>query len=149
MLLMDMQTYLPDDILTKIDRATMAVGLEARVPFLDHRLVEFAWCIPSELKVRNGHGKWLLREVLYRYIPRELMERPKQGFSVPISQWLRGPLRNWAEELLDPNRLRLEGFFDVNMVRSSWENHLAGKGHEEHNLWCIVMFQAWLQINKK
>jgi asparagine synthase (glutamine-hydrolysing) len=144
MLFMDMQTYLQDDILTKVDRASMAVSLEARVPFLDHRLVEFSWRVPPEFKVRNGQGKWLLREVLHRYVPHELMERPKQGFSIPIAQWLRGPLRDWGEELLDSKRLHQEGFFNVDMVRSSWKRLLTGKGHEEHKLWCVLMFQAWL-----
>jgi len=145
MLLMDMQTYLPDDILTKVDRASMAVSLEARVPFLDHRLVEFAWGVPTEFKVRNGQGKFLLREVLHRYVPRELMERPKQGFGIPVAQWLRGPLRDWGEALLDSKRLHQEGYFNVDKVRSSWERHLSGRGHEEHNLWCALMFQAWLE----
>jgi asparagine synthase (glutamine-hydrolysing) len=149
MLLMDMKTYLPDDILTKVDRATMAVSLEARVPFLDHRLVEFAWAVPSEFKVRNGHGKWLLRQVMNRYVPHNLMERPKQGFGVPIGAWLRGPLREWGEELLNSKRLRQEGFLDFKQVSHAWQNHQCGNGRHEHKLWCVLMFQAWLENNKK
>jgi asparagine synthase (glutamine-hydrolysing) len=148
MLLMDLQTYLPDDILTKVDRATMAVSLEARVPFLDHRLVEFAWRVPSNLKIKNNQGKWLLRQVLHRYVPHELMDRPKQGFDIPVAQWLRGPLRDWGESLLDRGRLEQEGFLQADIVRSSWERHLGGGGHEEHKLWNALMFQAWLTKEK-
>lgn len=149
MLYLDQVTYLPDDILTKVDRASMAVSLEARVPFLDHRLVEFAWALPSEYKVKNGEGKWLLREVLHKYVPRELIERPKQGFGIPLAEWLRGPLRDWADELLNEKRLQSEGFFEPAIVRMKWETHLSGKDGWHYHLWDILMFQAWLEANPK
>ena len=146
LMFLDLVSYLPDDILTKVDRASMAVGLEARVPLLDHRLVDFAWSLPLDLKLRGNSSKWLLRQVLYRHVPRRLIERPKMGFGVPIGNWLRGPLRDWAEDLLSPTRLRRQGFFHVDPVRRVWRQHLDGRANREHELWNLLIFQSWLGL---
>jgi len=149
MQLLDSITYLPDDILTKVDRASMAVGLEARVPLLDYRLVEASWALPREMKIQKGVSKWVLREILYKKIPRHLIDRPKMGFGVPLAEWLRGPLREWAENLLNENTLRQQGIFNVAEVHDRWTKHLSGENWA-YLIWDVLMFQSWMdhQSNK-
>jgi asparagine synthase (glutamine-hydrolysing) len=139
----DTLTYLPDDIMTKVDRCSMAVALEAREPMLDHRLVEFTWTLPPRYKFDGKQSKRLLRKVLHRYVPRELVERPKMGFSIPLAAWLRGDLRAWADDLLSPGRLSADGIFDAGEVRQLWDQHQSGAANREHVLWNVLMFQAW------
>jgi asparagine synthase (glutamine-hydrolysing) len=143
MMYLDQASYLPDDILVKVDRASMGVSLEARAPYLDHRVVEFAWSLPPRLRINDGQGKWLLRRVLDRHVPRALIERPKKGFSIPIGSWLRGELRSWADDLLAESALRADGFLDPGTIRTWWSRHLAGSAAEERLIWNALMFQAW------
>jgi asparagine synthase (glutamine-hydrolysing) len=141
----DSQLYLPDDILAKVDRAAMAVSLETRVPLLDPEVVTAAWRIPSSIHWHDGRGKWILRTLLERYVPRALFDRPKCGFAVPIASWLRGELQPWAHELLDPSRLRNEGFFADDVITRRWRQHLSGDTDWSFHLWSVLMFQSWLQ----
>jgi asparagine synthase (glutamine-hydrolysing) len=145
MMLLDMQTYLPDDVLVKVDRAAMGASLETRTPFLDHRVVEFAWSMPQSLKLHDGKPKWALRQILSRHVPPSLTERPKMGFGVPIGEWLRGPLRDWGEALLDPSRLRREGYFFPEPITQKWNEHLSGRHNWQSHLWDVLMFQSWLE----
>jgi asparagine synthase (glutamine-hydrolysing) len=142
MMLADQTTYLPDDLLAKVDRASMAVSLEVRAPLLDHRVVEFSWRLPRDLKLRGAVGKWILRQVLYRRVPREILDRPKMGFSVPIEQWLRGPLREWAEGLLSYRALASSALDPVPVDRA-WRDLQAGRRQGASALWAVLMFQAW------
>jgi len=145
---LDTVSYLPDDILVKVDRAAMGVSLETRVPFLDHRIIEHAWALPQHLKVRNGEGKWILRRLLDKYIPNTIMDRPKMGFGVPIDIWLRGPLRDWAESLLNKHRLRDEGFFNPTPIRKKLAEHMSGDRNWQHHIWDVLMFESWFEAQK-
>lgn len=148
MMSMDAMTYMPDNILTKVDRAAMAVSLETRAPFLDRDVMEFAWRLPMRMKIRNGKGKWILRELLGRYVPRELIERPKQGFGIPLNDWLRGPLREWAGDLLSEDRLHQDGLLRPQVIRQTWQAHLRGEGNFGYRLWSVLMLQSWLESQR-
>jgi asparagine synthase (glutamine-hydrolysing) len=149
MMFYDLIQYLPDDILTKVDRASMAVSLEARVPLLDHEVVEFAWRLPLSWKIQGRTQKWILRQVLARHVPPSLFERPKTGFGVPVGQWLRGPLKDWAADLLEEGAIKVDGIFDPGVVTNTWNAHQAGQGNHEHQLWAILMFQSWWRANRR
>jgi asparagine synthase (glutamine-hydrolysing) len=135
--------YLPDDLLAKVDRASMAVSLEVRAPLLDHRVVEFSWRLPTAMKLRGGVGKWALRQILYRRVPRQLVNRPKMGFSVPIERWLRGPLRRWAEDLLSRDAIGRDGLLDPAPIERAWRDLIEGRRHNGLALWAVVVFQGW------
>lgn len=148
MMILDLMDYLPNDILVKIDRAAMTSSLETRMPFLSHKLIEFAWKIPHNLKFRNGEGKWILKQILNKYVPKNLTGRSKKGFSIPLDNWLRGPLKDWAENLLNEKRLSQEGYFDYKLIRKKWSEHLSHKNNWQLDLWNVLMFQAWIDANK-
>ncbi len=149
MLLQDGTQYLPDDILVKVDRASMSKSLETRCPLLDQRVMEFAWKLPLKQKIGKGKGKLILKELLYNYIPKELVEKPKKGFAIPIDEWLRGPLRDWAEAQVSEERLSFEGYFKKDLIRKTWESHLEGSANNGSRLWSILMFQSWLESTRK
>ncbi len=145
MMALDTISYLPDDILTKVDRAAMSVSLETRIPFLDHDIADFAWSLPLSMKIRGNESKWILKQLLYKYIPKNLIERPKMGFGIPLDIWLRGPLRDWAETLLDKTRLKNECFLEPSLVEKKWREHLSGARNWQSELWNVLMFQSWLE----
>ena len=146
-MVLDQITYLPNDILVKVDRTSMASSIEARVPFLDHRLIEYSWKIPHSLKYRNGKSKWILRKILKNYVPENLTDRPKKGFGIPLNDWLRGPLRDWAENLLSEKKLKNEGFFNPKLIRNKWEDYISNKNESHYDLWNVLMFQSWSDQN--
>ncbi len=148
MMVLDLITYLPDDILVKIDRAAMASSIETRIPLLDHKLIKHVWNFPHNVKFRKGQGKWILRQILNKYVPKNLTDRPKMGFGIPIDNWLRGPLRDWAENLLDKSKLDQEGYLNSKLITNKWKEHLSGKRNWQYNLWNVLMFQSWLEMNK-
>jgi asparagine synthase (glutamine-hydrolysing) len=148
MMYLDTVMYLPDDILVKVDRASMGVSLESRVPLLDHRVIEFAWRLPLAMKVKGNVGKLPLRRLLHEYVPKKLVDRPKRGFGVPIHEWLRGAMRPWAEELLNESRLRDEGYFSAKPIRKKWMEHVSGRHNWQPQLWGVLMFQAWLEQHR-
>jgi asparagine synthase (glutamine-hydrolysing) len=148
MMYLDLLTYLPDDILTKVDRASMSVALEARVPLLDHRVIEFSWRLPLSLKLRQGVAKWILKQIAYSFVPQKLLQQPKRGFAVPLGAWLRGPLRAWAEDLIDETAVRNQGFLNTHVVRSLWKDHLHGNADNHAALWDVISFQAWLKSQR-
>ena len=147
MMLLDTLTYLPGDILTKVDRASMSVGLESRAPYLDHRLIEWAWNLPFNMKYNSTTPKWILREILKKYIPKELINRPKMGFGVPIDKWLRGPLKEWASDLLSEDKIRNQNIFNEKVVTEKLDCHIKGKKGLHHELWTLLMFQSWIETN--
>jgi len=147
MMYCDAVTYLPDDVLSKVDRAAMAVSLETRIPFLDHRVAALAARIPVRMKIREGENKSILRRLLYKHAPRDLFDRPKAGFAVPVGTWMKGPLRAWAEDLLDPARMRAQGYLDADIVQRRWRAHLNGGQYTTQPMWSVLMFQAWLAEN--
>jgi asparagine synthase (glutamine-hydrolysing) len=144
MMAWDSLSYLPDDILVKVDRAAMAASLETRAPFLDHCVAAVAWRLPMSMKIRAGQGKWALRQILYKHVPRELIERPKAGFAIPIGQWLRGPLRSWAEALLEPGQMQRQGYLRPEPIQTLWRQHLSARYDHTTKLWAVLMWQAWL-----
>ena len=147
MMALDFVTYLPDDILVKVDRAAMASSLETRIPLLDHNLIEYVWRISHSLKIKKGEGKWILKQILNKYVPKHLTDRPKMGFAIPLHSWLRGPLRDWSENLLNKKRLEQEGYFNSELIREKWDQHISNKKNWQHDLWNVLMFQAWIDAN--
>jgi asparagine synthase (glutamine-hydrolysing) len=148
MMFLDTITYLPDDILVKVDRAAMAVSLETRVPLLDHRVIEFAWSIPQQFKSGEGRSKRILRDVLHQYVPSQLIDRPKMGFGIPLGDWLRGPLRPWVESLLSEDRIRRDNLLNATVIQNKWKEHLSGKRNWAYHIWDVVMFQSWYDSSR-
>ena len=149
MMYIDQLTYMPNDILVKLNRASMASSLETRIPFLNHNLVELSWRVPENLKIKNKKGKWILREILKNYIPEDLYERPKSGFAIPLAQWLRGPLKEWANSLINKKTINEEGYFYFENIEKMWSEHLTGRYDWSSRLWCILIFQSWLSKEKR